>query len=161
MPGNRTRAPHRPCEPNFDRCRRRRAARSFALCTNSKRVRTSRMASLSLLCQRCTRPAAFAAQVALFPLLAELHSYTTHSQSLPCRSFSTTPAVFAKQNKPKIRVPGKKAMEAKRRRKAALAAKEDEKREKLPLTEAIKVLRVRLVKLFPAFTHLTVILPCL
>ena len=35
-------------------------------------------------------------------------------------------------------------MEAKRRRKAALAAKEDEKREKLPLTEAIKVLRVRL-----------------
>ncbi|KAL1703773.1 ribosomal protein L1-like protein [Schizophyllum commune] len=81
------------------------------------------MASLSLLCQRCTRPAVLAAQ------------------SLPCRSFSTTPAALAKLNKPKIRVPGKKAMEAKRRRKAALAAKEDEKREKLPLTEAIKVLR--------------------
>lgn len=52
-----------------------------------------------------------------------------------------------KDNKSTIRVPSKKALAAKARRKAALAAKEEQGLLKLPLVDAIAVLRVSYVQL--------------
>ncbi|TFK26730.1 50S ribosomal protein L1 [Coprinopsis marcescibilis] len=61
---------------------------------------------------------------------------------LTWRQFSTTPAVQLRRDpKAQIRVPSKKAMAAKLKRKAAIAAKLDGKSEKLPLLDAINVLR--------------------
>lgn len=63
---------------------------------------------------------------------------------LAWRQFSTTPAVQLRRDpKSQIRVPSKKALAAKQKRKAAIAQKEDDKAEKLPLLDAIQVLRVR------------------
>ncbi|KAF6754296.1 50S ribosomal protein L1 [Ephemerocybe angulata] len=68
--------------------------------------------------------------------------------SRPCidssawRQFSTTPAVQLRRDpKSAIRVPSKKAMAAKAKRREAIAAKLDAKAEKLPLLDAIQVLR--------------------
>ncbi|KAJ3512510.1 hypothetical protein NLJ89_g3477 [Agrocybe chaxingu] len=58
------------------------------------------------------------------------------------RQFSATNALsISRKPESKIRIPSKKALAAKARRKAALAAKEEAKLLKLPLTEAIAVLR--------------------
>ncbi|EFI28704.1 50S ribosomal protein L1 [Coprinopsis cinerea okayama7 len=62
--------------------------------------------------------------------------------ALTWRQFSTTPAVQLRRDpKSQIRIPSKKALAAKIKRRQALAAKEDEKAEKLPLEDAINVLR--------------------
>jgi hypothetical protein len=59
------------------------------------------------------------------------------------RQFTTTSqALAARHKQPKIRVPSKKALAAKSRRKAAVASKLDEQAEKLSLMDAISVLRV-------------------
>jgi hypothetical protein len=60
--------------------------------------------------------------------------------------FSTTPA-FNINRKPesRIRTPSKKALAAKTRRRAALAVKADARLLKLPLKEAIAVLRVSIL----------------
>ncbi|KAJ3571558.1 hypothetical protein NP233_g3677 [Leucocoprinus birnbaumii] len=60
---------------------------------------------------------------------------------LDSRSFSTTSLARAKREKSTIRVPSKKAAAAKAKRKAAVAAAEDAKAEKLTLADAITVLR--------------------
>ncbi|KAH6916650.1 50S ribosomal protein L1 [Coprinopsis sp. MPI-PUGE-AT-0042] len=61
---------------------------------------------------------------------------------LAWRQFSTTPAVLLRRDpKSQIRVPSKKALAAKQKRKAAISQKEDDKAEKLPLLDAIQVLR--------------------
>ncbi|KAF8963941.1 ribosomal protein L1-like protein [Flammula alnicola] len=58
------------------------------------------------------------------------------------RLFSTSSALqISRKNEPKIRTPSKKALAAKTRRKAAAAAKEDQRLLKLPLSDAISVLR--------------------
>ncbi|ESK96207.1 50s ribosomal protein l1 [Moniliophthora roreri MCA 2997] len=58
------------------------------------------------------------------------------------RPFSTTPAVqIRKNNAPKIRIPSKRAMAAKAKRRAAKAELADSKLLKLELGEAISVLR--------------------
>ncbi|KAF8167448.1 ribosomal protein L1-like protein [Crassisporium funariophilum] len=59
-------------------------------------------------------------------------SYLTTSSSLQ---------LTRRSNTPKIRVPSKKALAAKARRKEALAAKEDQRYLKLPLADAVAVLR--------------------
>jgi hypothetical protein len=60
------------------------------------------------------------------------------------RTFTTTqPTLGRHEKKSTIRVPSKKAAAAKAKRKAALAAAEDAKAEKLTLADAIAVLRVR------------------
>lgn len=59
------------------------------------------------------------------------------------RQFMTTSrALAARHKQPKIRIPSKKALAAKARRRAAAASKFDEQAEKLSLMEAISVLRV-------------------
>lgn len=60
------------------------------------------------------------------------------------RQFNTSsPLQYRRRdNKSTIRVPSKKALAAKARRKAALAAKEEQTLLKLPLVDAIAVLRV-------------------
>jgi large subunit ribosomal protein L1 len=59
------------------------------------------------------------------------------------RQFNTTPSLHISRTKePKIRTPSKKALAAKARRKAAIAKKEDQRLLKLPLLDAIAVLRV-------------------
>jgi hypothetical protein len=59
------------------------------------------------------------------------------------RQFNTSRTLqFRRDNKTTIRVPSKKALAAKARRKAALAAKEEQALLKLPLVDAIAVLRV-------------------
>jgi large subunit ribosomal protein L1 len=59
------------------------------------------------------------------------------------RLFSTSHSLqISRRIESKIRVPSKKALAAKNRRKAAAAAKEDARFLKLPLVEAINVLRV-------------------
>ena len=60
------------------------------------------------------------------------------------RQFNTSSPLQLRRrdNKPTIRVPSKKALAAKARRKAALAAKEEQAHLKLPLVDAIAVLRV-------------------
>ncbi|KAJ8076475.1 hypothetical protein PM082_000898 [Marasmius tenuissimus] len=59
------------------------------------------------------------------------------------RTFTTTPSVQARKNKneSKIRIPSKKAMAAKAKRRAAKAALAEAKVEKLSLMDAISVLR--------------------
>ncbi|KIM47589.1 hypothetical protein M413DRAFT_15758 [Hebeloma cylindrosporum] len=58
------------------------------------------------------------------------------------RQFNTTSALHISRTKePKIRTPSKKALAAKARRKAAIAKKEDQRLLKLPLLDAIAVLR--------------------
>jgi hypothetical protein len=59
------------------------------------------------------------------------------------RQFTTSQVLLASRHKqPKIRVPSKKALAAKARRKAAIASKLDEQTEKISLMDAIAVLRV-------------------
>lgn len=59
------------------------------------------------------------------------------------RSFMTSPVSLARRKQEvKIRVPSKKALAAKARRKAAKASKADDQLEKLSLLDAIAVLRV-------------------
>ena len=57
--------------------------------------------------------------------------------------YTSSPLQYRRQkNQSTIRVPSKKALAAKARRKAALAAKEEQALLKLPLVDAIAVLRV-------------------
>ena len=60
------------------------------------------------------------------------------------RQFNTSNPLQLRRrdNKSTIRIPSKKALAAKARRKAALAAKEEQALLKLPLVDAIAVLRV-------------------
>jgi len=65
--------------------------------------------------------------------------------------FSTTAALgINRKPESKIRTPSKKALAAKARRRAALAAKSDARLLKLPLKEAIGILRVSMNKLLIA-----------
>jgi hypothetical protein len=65
------------------------------------------------------------------------------------RQFNTSSSLqIRRQNKPTIRVPSKKALAAKARRKDALHAKEEQALLKLPLVEAIAVLRVSMYSYF-------------
>jgi hypothetical protein len=76
--------------------------------------------------------------------VSELMNLSNSQEFLAWRQFSTTPAVQLRRDpKSQIRVPSKKALAAKQKRKAAIAQKEDDKAEKLPLLDAIQVLRVR------------------
>lgn len=59
-----------------------------------------------------------------------------------------------RNNKPTIRVPSKKALAAKARRKAAIAAKEEQSLLKLPLVDAVAILRVR-IRTIIAYNNLT------
>jgi len=68
----------------------------------------------------------------------------TQCSAVQAHQFTTSSAlqISRKKNVSTIRVPSKKAQAAKTRRKAALAAKEDERNLKLTLEDAIAVLRV-------------------
>ncbi|KAF9055885.1 ribosomal protein L1-like protein [Panaeolus papilionaceus] len=61
----------------------------------------------------------------------------------PARQFNTSAIlqISRKPNQPKIRIPSKKALAAKERRRAALASKNDQRYLKLTLQDAISVLR--------------------
>lgn len=68
---------------------------------------------------------------------------TTQCAASQARLFSTTSALaISRKPESKIRIPSKKALAAKTRRKAAMAAKEEARFLKLPLNDAIAVLRV-------------------
>ncbi len=58
------------------------------------------------------------------------------------RGFQTSQAVLARHKVPKIRVPSKKTLAAKAKRRAAKARKNIYVSEKMPLLDAIAVLRV-------------------
>ncbi|KAF4611951.1 hypothetical protein D9613_004166 [Agrocybe pediades] len=70
-------------------------------------------------------------------------SIVAECSALQTRQFTTSSVlqISRKKNVSTIRVPSKKAQAAKARRKAAIAAKEDEKNLKLTLEDAISVLR--------------------
>jgi large subunit ribosomal protein L1 len=63
--------------------------------------------------------------------------------NLACnRQFTTSQALLARHRKAKIRVPSKKALAAKAKKRAAKARQAIDVSEHLPLTDAIAVLRV-------------------
>jgi len=66
-----------------------------------------------------------------------------------CRTFNSTAISLARrQNAPKIRIPSKKALAAKQKRRAAKAALKMGKLEQLSLVDAIHVLRVNHLLVF-------------
>lgn len=76
------------------------------------------------------------------PTCRQLHCIFQNSIQFPAR-FSTTPTFnISRKPESKIRTPSKKALAAKARRRTLLAAKADARLLKLPLKEAIAVLRV-------------------
>jgi len=85
---------------------------------------------------------------ALLTIGRQCHRTTNLFSSSLFRTFATTPSVQARKNKneSKIRIPSKKAMAAKAKRRAAKVALADAKLEKLSLMDAINVLRVSLAR---------------
>jgi large subunit ribosomal protein L1 len=59
------------------------------------------------------------------------------------RQFSTSQIALARQHKSKINIPSKKALAAKAKRKSAKAPKHIYHKERMPLTDAVAILRVR------------------
>lgn len=94
---------------------------------------------LSLLSRQCKHsPKVFflSSQKFLFTLF-------TQNALAQLRPFATSQILLARRHQqPKIRVPSKKALAAKARRRAGIAAKADDQTQKLTLLEAIAVLRV-------------------